>query len=84
MTEKIKWNDIDDRSPPAQLRGENDPKKDSGLESGEVSDASEGVQVSTVIKLFLHRLPQDVEHWLAPASCPPTARLGWKGLLLLS
>ena len=30
------------RSPP--LRGENDPKKDSGLESGEVSDASEGVQ----------------------------------------
>jgi len=30
--------------PQIQLRGENDPKKDSGLESGEVSDASEGAQ----------------------------------------
>ena len=32
------------RSPPAQLRGAENEKKDSGLESGEVSDASEGVQ----------------------------------------
>jgi hypothetical protein len=84
VTEKTKWNDIDDRSPPAQLRGENDPKKDSGLESGEVSDASEGVQVSTVIKLFLRRLPKMWNTLAGSGVMPPTARLGWKGLLLLS
>ncbi len=33
-----------------QLRGENDPKKDSGLESGEVSDASEGLHPGALIK----------------------------------
>ena len=32
-----------------QLRGENDPKKDSGLESGEVSDASEGLHPGALI-----------------------------------